>query len=338
MPPSKRSRRRAYPGHLERRGDSYRVILRVDGERHAFTLNGVSREQAESFAREKHDDLAENVERHGLGLPGPMRFSEFLAKYERDKIPTLAPRSQRSYRGSLDRYREFFVDGRLRDPLLEEVRSGHVSEFLTWRRTHRADGTGTASARTVQKDRAVLHAMFSYAAELGLRLREGNPVSHVKRPRVVQRDPVLLTTTQYERLLDETADHPMLHLYVLILGETGARCESEALRLKWEDVDLEAGFIFIPSRAGGHRTKSGKGRWVPMTPEFGRRCAATSPAIASRSTAPAPDQPTSSTTPARGGMPRRASGSEAFGRRWRRRSCGQSSPAGFTFTICGTAE
>ncbi len=53
--------------------------------------------------------------------------------------------------------------------------------------------------------------------------------------------------------------------YLTTLGEAGLRCDSEALHLRWEDVDLEEGFLWIASGRGGHRTKSGKGRWVPMT-------------------------------------------------------------------------
>jgi integrase len=60
----------------------------------------------------------------------------------------------------------------------------------------------------------------------------------------------------------------MLSLYVTTLGEAGLRCDSEALHLRWEDVDLEEGFLWIASGRDGHRTKSGKGRWVPMTPKL----------------------------------------------------------------------
>lgn len=35
--------------------------------------------------------------------------------------------------------------------------------------------------------------------------------------------------------------------------------------LRWEDVDLNEGFIHVRSGRAGHRTKSGKSRWVPMT-------------------------------------------------------------------------
>lgn len=60
----------------------------------------------------------------------------------------------------------------------------------------------------------------------------------------------------------------MLYTYALTLGETGARSIGEALRLRWEDMSIDDGFIWIPSRKGEHRTKSGEGRWCPMTPRL----------------------------------------------------------------------
>ncbi len=60
----------------------------------------------------------------------------------------------------------------------------------------------------------------------------------------------------------------MLALYVLVLGETGARCKSEVMWLRWEDIDLEEGFLKIVSGRNGHRTKSGRTRWVPMSPRL----------------------------------------------------------------------
>jgi integrase len=61
----------------------------------------------------------------------------------------------------------------------------------------------------------------------------------------------------------------MMLLYVTTLAEAGLRCDSEALHLRWEDVDLEEGFLWIAKGAGmGTGTKSGKGRWVPMPPKL----------------------------------------------------------------------
>lgn len=116
------------------------------------------------------------------------------------------------------------------------------------------------------------------------------------------RDPVILSDDQYERLLGACADRPMLSLYVLLLGETGARCGSEGLRVRWEDVDFERGFLRIASGRDGHRTKSGKRRWVPMTLRLKQAMRGTLHGSDSRCTTAARLNG-SSTTNIRGGRP-----------------------------------
>ena len=56
----------------------------------------------------------------------------------------------------------------------------------------------------------------------------------------------------------------MLRLYVLTLCEAGLRCKSEALWLRWEDIDLDTGHLKIVTGPGGHRVKGGKFRWVAL--------------------------------------------------------------------------
>ncbi len=109
----------------------------------------------------------------------------------------------------------------------------------------------------------MLHAVFALAERL--EYRDGNPVALTKAFKSDPRTPVILSIEEYERFLAACEGRPMLELFVLTLGETGARCESEVLWLRWEDVDLEEGFLQIVSGRNGHRTKSGKSRWVPMT-------------------------------------------------------------------------
>ncbi len=75
---------------------------------------------------------------------------------------------------------------------------------------------------------------------------------------------MILNSGEYERLLTACGEHDMLRVYVLVLAETGCRSLSEALKLRWEDVDLAGGFVQLKS-APGRRTKSGKSRWTPMT-------------------------------------------------------------------------
>jgi integrase len=185
-------------------------------------------------------------------------------------MPTKAPGCRRSYAASVKPIRLFLVD-RLSDPTVDQVRAGDIEGFLTWRRGHRvmtndADEVvaivGKVQERTVAKDRAVLHAMFAMAERR--EYRDGNPVARTKAPKYDPRHPVILSNAEYQRLLEQCRD-PIVRLYVLVLGETGARDESEALWLRWEDIDLDEGFMHIASGSNGHRTKTGRERWTPMT-------------------------------------------------------------------------
>jgi integrase len=82
------------------------------------------------------------------------------------------------------------------------------------------------------------------------------------------REPIIITDGEYEKLLVACEGRPMLQLYVLVLGETGVRCNSEGLWLRWQDLDFERGFVKVESVRKGRRTKSGKSRRVPMTPRL----------------------------------------------------------------------
>ena len=273
----RKTKAKRHPGTIEARGDSLRVILYAGGERHTFTLATTDRREAVEFAQRKHVELQQGTARVRRGLPGRILVSALLDKFIAERLPHLAPNTQKTYGLSLATFRRFFGE-RLGDPAVSEVRSGNVADYLAWRRVHRKvthvnpDGTrttredGQVGSRTIQKDRACLHAVFAFAEEL--ELRDGNPVSRVTAPKAEKRTPVILDGDQYAGLLKACENRPMLSLYVTTLGEAGVRCDSEALHLQWPDVDLEEGFLWISNGRDGHRTKSGKGRWVPMTPKL----------------------------------------------------------------------
>jgi integrase len=154
-------------------------------------------------------------------------------------------------------------------------------------------------------------------------------------PKAEKRNPVILDADQYAKLLTACDKRPMMLLYVTTLAEAGLQCDSEALHLRWEDVDLEDGFLRIASGRDGHRTKSGKARWVPMTPKlrqtmkdhFARLRFATYAGSGCRGC---------STTPQRGGGPRPASASASCGGPSRTRWSAPSYPRTSTSTIYGT--
>lgn len=261
------ARAKKYPGHIEERGNGFRVILRSEGKRHAYTLADVSREEAEDFARATYEKLSEEAKRRRLGLPDRLRVSELVRKFRDERFPLLSEGTRGAYAVTLDAFTTF-LEARRADPEVQDVRQGHISDFLAWRRVHPGRGTEPLSNRTIQRDRSVLHTLFAFAEEL--ELRDGNPVAKVKTPKADPRDPVILDAEEYDRLLEECQHNSMLYLYVLTMGETGARSKSEVLQLQWPDVDLEEEFIRIRSGGTRRRTKGGKGRWVPMTPRLAK--------------------------------------------------------------------
>ncbi len=258
-------------GNVERRGQASRVRIMVGKERHSFTLPTTDKAEIAAFVKRKRAELERAHSRRALGLATGVRMSELFDQYERETMPTLAPGAAESYADSLMPLRQYFVT-ELGDPTVESIRTKDVLGFMSWRRVNRYQGrsdkapTKPLSNRTVAKDRAVLHRIFELAVDL--EMREANPVARTKAPESDPFNPIILTEDEYEQLLQECADRPMFALYVLLLGETGTRALSEGLKLRWEDVDLEGGFVQVTSGQGGKRTKSGKSRWVPMTPRL----------------------------------------------------------------------
>lgn len=258
-----RKRTKPYPGSITKRGATWRVRLCVGGVYHSFTVQGTKLE-AQNFATTKHAELAGDRGRKKAGLPGPVRFSELVAEFKAYELPMRSEGTREAYESSFKAFAAYFVD-KCGDPLVREIRRSHVATFVEWRRTYRAKdetGTATVSLYTVAKDRRVLHRLFNYAI-LKDHL-EANPCTMVRAPKADPRNPPILTDAQLDAFLAAAKEHPMLHLFILLLADTGVRAYSEALQLTWDDVDLSAGFIRLRSEAG-RRVKSGKVRSVPLT-------------------------------------------------------------------------
>lgn len=288
----RRARATLERGTLDRRGETWRWRVRLDGERMSFTIASpdglpLDRRGAVDAANRRLAELTspestrERRRRRAVGLDGSVRMSALLDEYDRGLDgprdgKQLAPGTVATYRDQLKLIREWFA-GPAGDPAVEDVRPLHVRDYLAWRAVNRRDGLVTQgrrrassappplSARSVNKDRALLHAVFALAEDR--EYRQGNPVARTRQRTTDKKDYVILDEPQYDALVGVCED-PMLRLYVLVLGETGCRSMSEALRLRWEDVDLEGGFLRIVSGRDGHRTKAGKSRWTPITPRL----------------------------------------------------------------------
>ena len=256
------ARRKTHPGSIQPRGDGYRVRLHVAGEMHRFQINSVTMAEAQAFAIEKQEELKREAGRRSVGLPGRISFSGLLKRFDDHELPGLAENTRKSYRSSFKFFRWFFVE-RMGNPTIEKIRPGHIREYLTWRRSTSPKARAAVSPLTVARDRRVLHRLFAFAEDV--ELRDGNPVRTVSAPVGDERTPILLSDEQLDGLLRRLDHNPMSWMYVVLLADTGLRAGSEALWLRWEDLDLQEGFVHVRSGRDGHRTKSGKSRWVPVT-------------------------------------------------------------------------
>jgi integrase len=273
MPAKKREKKTRRPrgfGSIEQRGPtSFRVRLSVDGKRVYETIEAGSLLEASNAAAELRRDHERQARRRRRGVPVAMRIAEALAGYRKEEVPLLAEGSQASYKGSLVQIEAYFV-GELGNPKLADIDRADVKRFMRWRARQKPKrwkrrNKGKLSVRTVARDFRVLRRLFRWATE-EMQYLDSSPVTGVKEPKTDDPAIIILDAPQYERLLEKaTAKHPMFGLYVLLLGETGCRAYSEALSLRWEDVDLAEGFLHLVSGRDGHRTKSGKSRYVPMT-------------------------------------------------------------------------
>ena len=244
-------------------------------------MRTTDRREAERFAIEKAEELKRAHDRRRMGLPGSMAFSALVELFERQELPALAIGTQQAYKESLTALKPYFVN-ELGDPQLERIHAKHIAGFLAWRRVHRLKGKDPVSNRTLQKDRAVLHRVFDMAERM--EFREGNPVARVPAPKADPREPVILSAPEYEKLITACDGRPMLELYVLVMGESGLRSESEALHLRWPDVELrdQGGFLWVSSAQRATGPRAGRADTYRSRPASQLRCASTSRLTGSR--------------------------------------------------------
>src|SRR5690606_9599227 len=187
---------------------------------------------------------------------------DLLDDIRRNVAPALAPSTRAIYERVGRLFCEF-AERELGDPPIRDFRRVHIQRYLDWRRNNKLPRWGERRAddcrvsdRTLQKERTVLHTLFQRAVVL--EIRDSNPVAQTRPIRSRRRIPRLPTPEQIEALIREIRD-PMARLYAVTLVETGARGESEILRLRWDDVDLQNGRLRI------YAPKTKTYRLVPMS-------------------------------------------------------------------------
>jgi integrase len=117
------------------------------------------------------------------------------------------------------------------------------------------------SARSIQYCLAVIRQVFNFAYYRDLFHGE-NPTKKVKRPKVDNRRMRFLTHEEADQLLDDLKIRSLQTYHIALISlHCGARAD-EIFKLKWGDVDLENGLLFLWD------TKNKRNRPAFMTDEI----------------------------------------------------------------------
>ena len=136
---------------------------------------------------------------------------------------------------------------------LEALRKTHVDGLYARLLAERPLGSGLATS-SVRRVHAVLHAALEQAVRGDLIPR--NPAAHANKPKVRQEEIEPLDAEQADALLKAAKGDPYEALYTLCLQ--CALRQGEALALRWKDVDLDAGTVYVERQLQRRRGENGE--------------------------------------------------------------------------------
>jgi integrase len=245
-----------------REGDTFEVIFRDDtGRQRQRTLRARSLRQAIEEAEEYRADL-----RRGDALPpSRLTFDEVAEEFFNvmDGLVVSGDRSSRTRDLYRQRYRSHIkvALGRRR---IREIRAEHIGTVFSRQRR------SGLSAWTISGTQTVISAMLSFAVSRGY--ISANPLSRLARmekpSQITSREPRRLSDAEIRRLCDCAT--PTYRPIVATLAWTGLRV-SEALALRWEDIDFERKEIRVQFQLDEDgdfkrpKTKAGR-RSIPLLP------------------------------------------------------------------------
>ena len=219
-----------------------------------------------TVARKRVVELEEAYERGEFDPWTDQRGPETLSLKEAsdrflDSKSGLRPNTIEAYDYALKGLREIAPPG----VMLQDVSPGLIQQYVM----------DAEVANSTQRHRyRHLRAFFNWATDQGFIDR--SPMQDVNRPKKQKKQPAFLSPEQIDRILTtidahrklqlkepgRTADDRWLKHMIRVGVATGLR-RGELLALRWNDIDLNNGLLYVRNR-DGHVTKSGKERSVPL--------------------------------------------------------------------------
>jgi len=196
--------------------------------------------------------------------PEPLTLGGLLDIYGEEVTPAKGEGARKYDRTALEMFGRFF--GRDRKPATLSQRDW--DRFIRARRAGKVGPSGrSVSDRTIERDLRLLLAVLNWAArsrdEAGARLLDSNPLKGLRVPRDKNPTRVVLSQAEYDALLRVSAEIDWRFRVALVLAhETGHRIGA-IRRLRWSDIDNEAGVI----RWCAEYEKTGFEHRTPVTAE-----------------------------------------------------------------------
>jgi integrase len=213
--------------------------------RHFETVRGTKREAEQRLAK-----LLVSVQQGNFVKPTRLTVAQFLEGWLRDYVRTnTAPRTAERYQEIV---RVHLIPA-LGSVPVTALRPEHIQRYYTKAlESGRRDGKGGLSAQTVHHHHRVLHAALKYGVKHGMLVR--NIAEAVDPPRPKGKELVILGANEVQLILD-TADKTPYYALFFTIAYTGLR-RSEALALKWGDIDLEKSTLSVVQTL--HQLRDGK--------------------------------------------------------------------------------
>ena len=211
-------------GSIVQRGNSYRVRISYQddaGKRHQISKTASSKGRAEKLRTQILSELDKGI----LAKPNKLATGAYLEQWLKGSVAsTVAPSTYGSYAYITKKYLIPALGGiklwNLKPQHLQRLYADKMQQGL--------------SPRSVQLMHITLHKALKNAIKTGLISR--NPIDLVDPPKVERHEMKTMTEEDIGRFLDEARKGDYYTLFYIYLF-TGIR-RSEALALRWSDVDL----------------------------------------------------------------------------------------------------
>jgi len=205
-----------------------------------------SREQYQEFfkgtrlqAEGRRAELIHDLNTGAFMKPGSTTLADYLERWIKDYArPKLSPKSAEWYEYLITQH---LIPG-LGQLKLNQVKPEHLERYYADKlATGRCDGRGGLSAQSIRHHYTALHSAFETARQWGL-LRF-NPCDNAKPPTPGRHEMQTWDKVEIESFLEAAMETEYYPLFFLALY-TGMR-RSELLALRWQDVDLTLGQIYV---------------------------------------------------------------------------------------------